>query len=277
LTVQPAQEPVVDVAIVNWNTSDQAVQAAGGYAASTGVAAKVMVVDNDSLEVQKQILREQSGGDFRMLESGENVGFGTAVNLALSRGDAEFVAVSNADVYPEPGALAAMIAVADDPGIGMVGPVFAEEGQIYHDHLPGPLTMLVRIFIGSFGRKRIRLPSKGETMTVEQPSGACFVMSRRDWEAVGGFDERFFLWYEDVDLARRLHDGGKMGVIVGDARVTHLGGESFAMVPEARRQALRIGSVGRYLELHHPWVYSFSRPLLWLSGRIRTRSAKDPA
>lgn len=260
--------------IVNWNTSAQAVQAARDYASSTGVSTRVFIVDNDSLDDQKKILRDGAGVDFKLVESRENLGYGRAANLGLSQGEGEFVVVSNADVYPEPVALEAMAAAAISPEIGMVGPVFGREGHVYHDQLPGPLTMVVRIFVGSFGRKPVPFPSTGETVQVEQPSGGCFLMSRKVWEATGGFDEGFFLWYEDVDLARRLIDSGKTSVVVGDASVNHVGGESFAKLSETRQQAIRIESVGRYLKLHHPRTYSLSRPLLWLSSRIRSRTSR---
>ena len=55
-------------------------------------------------------------------------------------------------------------------------------------------------------------------------------MRRETWEFVGGFDDGFFLWYEDVDLAKRLHDQGHRNLVVGSARVGHAGASSFVQI-----------------------------------------------
>lgn len=263
--------PTVDVAIVNWNTAAQAIEAARGYLASDGVRARVTVIDNCSRPDQVELLRRDSTLGYRLIDAAENLGFGKAANRALADGDGDFILVSNADVLPESQALAAMAAVAATGSYGMVGPVFADSSQIYHDHLPSPLTLLIRTIIGSYGRQALDAPEPGTTLEIEQPSGACFLMRRADWEATGGFDEGFFLWYEDVDLARRLFDAGKPGAIVGDARVSHIGGESFAMLSDGTKQRIRIQSLGRYISKHHRATSYLAKPLLWLSTKVRAR------
>lgn len=262
----------VDVAIINWNTAADAMEAARGFSASTGVCARVTLVDNNSKPEQQAMLAEQDGRGFELIQAGSNLGFGSAANLALAKGSGDYIVVSNADVMPAGDALAAMIAASRaHPDSGMVGPVFGSDADLYHDQLPGRATLLIRTMIGSFGRKTIKMPGPGETAQVEQPSGACFVMSRELWEQIGGFDEGFFLWYEDVDLAHRLRDLGRNGLIVGDAKVGHLGGESFAKLDNRRKQAIRLASLRRYVALHHRRTLVFAKPLLWLSGRIRAR------
>ena len=86
----------------------------------------------------------------------------------------------------------------------MVGPAFGGKTDRYHSRLPTGVTMLGRIFAGTFSRGPVPPPPAGEVKEVEQPSGACFVMRRETWELLHGFDDDFFLWYEDVDLAKRL-------------------------------------------------------------------------
>jgi N-acetylglucosaminyl-diphospho-decaprenol L-rhamnosyltransferase len=274
-TGEPAQTSV-DVVVVNWNTSSEAVQAARGYASSDAVKTRVFVFDNDSLPEQVEILRSASGNDFELIESDRNIGFGAAANRALEKGQGRYVVVSNADVAPDPDALWRMGRVADEnPDAGMVGPVFVDGGNNYHDHIPGPLTLLIRTLVGGFGRVAIDLPGVNEVARVGQPSGACFLMSRDVWADVGGFDDSFFLWYEDVDLARRLQDRGMTGFVVGGARVQHIGGESFALLSNADKQRIRLESLGHYLALHHPRARVLARPLLWLSSVLRVGRASE--
>jgi len=270
-----APPPAIDVAIVNWNTAEAALAAAGAYLASQGVSATVTIVDNDSRPEQRELLRASCPENVRLDLSEENLGYGRAANRALRGGGGELICVSNADVLAEPGALAALAAVAiEEPRAGMVGPVFGGDTDRYHAALPGTATMLARIFAGSFGERPQPSPAPGEVATVGQPSGACFVVARETWEAIGGFDEGFFLWYEDVDLAKRLHDAGCRNLIAGSARVGHAGAEAFVQIDRRRQQAIRLRSVERYIRLHHGRAMAIAAPLLRLSRRLRAGGAR---
>ena len=243
--------PDIDVAIINWNTATEAIEAARAYAHSEGVDVRVTVFDNDSGFEEK--LRLRSVDEFAsLIENAENLGFGRAANEVLSRGDAEYVLVSNADVVPEATAVAGMIeAFESRPNAGLVGPVLKGTSG-YHDRLPGPATLIVRTVIGNFNRKVIPTPGRGAIVEVDQPAGACLLTSRRVWEEVGGFDEDFFLWYEDVDLAKRVSDLGYSNLIAGGARVSHIGGRSFSSVDADAMDVRRIQSLQLYAKRHHP-------------------------
>lgn len=269
-----AHPPAIDVAIVNWNTAEAALAAARAYLASEGVEARVTIVDNDSRSEQRQILREGCPQGARLELGDENAGYGRAANSVLRGGTGELVCVSNADVLAEPGALAALAAVATgESRAGMVGPIFGGDTDRYHAALPGTATMLARIFAGSFGERPQPSPGPGQVAEVGQPSGACFVVRRETWAEMGGFDEGFFLWYEDVDLARRLHDAGYRNLVAGSARVGHAGAEAFVQVDRREQQAIRLRSVERYIRLHHRRAMPIAAPLLRLSRRLRAGGA----
>jgi GT2 family glycosyltransferase len=151
----------------------------------------------------------------------------------------------------------------------MVGPVFGSDTDRYHAALPSAMAMLGRIPMGSFAEGAVPSPKPGAVVEVGQPSGACFVLRRTVWEQMNGFDEGFFLWYEDVDLAKRLHDAGYRNLVVGSARVRHLGAEAFAQMDRRRLQAIRLASVERYIHKHHRHVVPFSRPMLRITRRLR--------
>jgi N-acetylglucosaminyl-diphospho-decaprenol L-rhamnosyltransferase len=272
-------EPIaIDVAIVNWNTAAAALAAARSYLASEGVRARVTIVDNDSAPAQRQLLEEGLPEGVALDLAAANLGYGSAANRALRGGEAELVCVSNADVVPEPGALAAMAAAAlAEPRAGMVGPSFAGETSRYHAALPTATTMAGRILAGSFRERAAAEPALGEIAAVGQPSGACFLLRRETWERLGGFDEGFFLWYEDVDLAKRLHDGGYRNLIAGSARVGHAGARSFAQVDPRRQQSIRLDSVQRYVGKHHPRLArTLAPPLLALARRLRAGGTDGP-
>lgn len=263
-----AAPKAVDVAIVNWNTAEAALAAAGAFLASEGVEARVTIADNASRPDQRQLLRDGCPSGARLELGEENAGYGAAVNRALRDRDAELVCASNADVLPEPGALAALAGIAlSEPRAGMVGPSFGAEADRYHAELPRPAALLGQIIAGSFMRQPVPSPPPGEVREVGQPSGACFAIRRDVWEEVGGFDDGFFLWYEDVDLAKRLHDAGFRNLVVGSAQVAHATAESFRQLDNRSMQAIRIPSLRRYIGKHHRRLAPIAAPLLKVSER----------
>jgi N-acetylglucosaminyl-diphospho-decaprenol L-rhamnosyltransferase len=266
---------LIDVVIINWNTVPAAVSAAEAFTACEEIEARVKVVDNLSRPEQRQLFDLQahdSGIEIVLAE--RNLGFGGGANLGLRGGDAPLVCVSNADVVPDPGALAELARVAlETPEAGMVGPVFAGGTQHYHSQLPGRLALLARSFVGSAGRRQPQAPGPGEIVQIGQVSGACFVMRRDVWEEVGGFDDDYFLWYDDVDLAKRLRDRGRSNLIVGSAQVRHAGAASFEQVDRRTAQAIRLASLQRYIEKHHSGLMPVAQPLMQASRAIRARGA----
>ena len=267
---------MIDVAIINWNTVPSAIGAAEAFAASEGVETAVTVVDNRSAEEQRRIL-EATGPEssFEVLLSERNLGFGAAANLALRDGRSPLVCVSNSDIVPAPTALAELARAAlETPDAGMVGPVFDSGSQRYHAGLPSGISLLARTFVGSAGSGRSPRAAPGQVLPIGQVSGACFLMRREVWEEVGGFDEGYFLWYEDVDLAKRLRDRGRRNLVVGSARVDHVGAASFAQIDPRTAQATRLASLRRYIETHEPGLMPLARPLLWAAGAIRARGAR---
>ncbi len=267
----------IDVVVVNWNTAESAIAAAEAYSRSDAVETRVTVVDNASQPEQRRLLEEGIAKEARLVLHEENLGYGRAANLALRDGTAELVCVSNADVLPEPGALATLAAVTrEEPRAGMVGPAFGGKTDRYHSRLPTGMTMLGRIFAGTFSRGPVPPPAPGEVKAVGQPSGACFVMQRETWELMHGFDDGFFLWYEDVDLAKRLHDRGYRNLVAGSARVGHSGASSFVQIDRPRLRAIRLVSVERYIHKHHPRLSTFTPFLLGLSKRLRATAPMTP-
>ena len=274
MATSSAADPVpdIDVVVVSWNTSRAAIRAAESFLASDGVNCRVTVADNGSEEEERALLRDGVPSPVSLKLSERNLGYGRAANAALAEGEAPLVVISNADVSFDPSQLAKLAAVAlNEERAGMVGPVFSGATNAYHSRLPRPADLVARAFIGRLGRKRVGRPSRGEVAEVEQVSGAIFLMRRATWAAVGGFDETFFLWYDDVDLARRLVDLGYRNLVVGDAFVTHGGATSFRQVPRADAQAIRLRSLQAYIEKHHHRMHVPARPLLALARFLRVR------
>jgi N-acetylglucosaminyl-diphospho-decaprenol L-rhamnosyltransferase len=267
---------LVDVTIINWNTAEAALAASAAFLESTEVPVSVTIVDNQSLPEQRGILESVAPEDprIRVIFADGNLGYGAAANLGLRDGAAPFVCVSNADVAPDRDALGHLTkSVESLHRPGMVGPVFEGGTQHYHSRLPNRAALLARAFVGSAGKSSPRRPQTGEIVPVDQVSGACFLMRRSTWSEVGGFDEGYFLWYDDVDLAKRLRDGDRQNVIVGSSVVRHVGAASFAQIDSKAAQAIRLASLQRYIAKHHPELLPFSNPLIRIARTLRARGA----
>ncbi len=115
----------VAVAIVSWNTSAAACASAAAYLASTGVDARVTIVDNASSEDQRHELRASVPAGAEIRWAGRNLGYGAAANTVLNAAEADFVCASNADLLPSPDMLSQLTTVlAGDAGFGLAAPCF---------------------------------------------------------------------------------------------------------------------------------------------------------
>jgi N-acetylglucosaminyl-diphospho-decaprenol L-rhamnosyltransferase len=265
--------PSVAVAIVNWNTSDVAGDAAAAYLASTGVDVRVTIVDNHSSAEQRERLKATAPPRASVVWGERNRGYGWAVNSVLNASRAQVVCASNADVLVDPEMLSRLAAVVlSDQRIGVAAPCFAGSSSRYHARLPRGSSLPVRALIGGWGHRTVVDLPTATVQTVDQPGGACLLLRSDTWRAVGGFDTGFFLWFEDVDLARRLVDSGHRNVVVGDARAHHQGARSFVQMDRRLKHAIRLRSLTRYVAKHHPRLLPVTRLTAGLARATRVRS-----
>ncbi len=262
--------PTVTVAIVNWNTSDAAAAAATAYLGSEGVDAQVTIVDNCSSSAQRRQLEASAPPDATIAWAEQNRGYGWAANCVLDAQHAEVVCASNADVLPEPSMLARLAEVVlSDARIGLAGPCLSGSSGRYHAQLPSGGSLPIRALIGSWGHHTVADPPDDAVLDVEQPAGACLVATSATWRVLGGFDTEFFLWFEDVDLARRSLDAGFRNVVVGAARAGHHGGGSFVQMDRRLKQAIRLCSLSRYVAKHHCRLVPVTRVTVGMARALR--------
>ena len=221
--VTNAAPPEVTAIVVNFNAGDELRAALGSIARElAGRPWEGFVVDNASQDGSAAIAHEFAPA-VTLVANTANVGFGRAVNQALARARAPFVLIMNPDCRLEPGALAALEdELRREPRCAIAGPrILDPDGSVQGSARGDP-----DMFTGFFGRStalRRLLPwlavsrrnvvdpnvaAGGPSLAVDWVSGAC-VLARRDaLAAEGGFDERYFLYWEDADLCRRLRSRG---------------------------------------------------------------------
>lgn len=223
---------------------------------ATGTPCPIVVADNDSRDPDEaRRSTEAVGGTF--LELGSNDGYGSAVNRAVEAlpADIEWVLVSNPDVILSEGVVDALLEVATADGeIGAVGPGILEtDGEFYPSarRVPSLRTglghaLFANIWTSNPWSRSYRSDGDHESRrTTGWLSGACLLVRRPLFDRLGGFDEGFFMYFEDVDLGYRIGRAGFSNVYEPRARVTHVGAHSTRESSDMMRRA------------HHRSAYRF--------------------
>ena len=187
-----------------------------------------------------------------LVEPGLNLGYGRGVNRGVAAEPSNpYLLIANPDLIVHDGAVAAMVAYLDEHAdVGMVGPTIERpDGSRYPSlrvfpnvWLAGAHAVLAPWWPGNPATARYRAPRADGT--VDWVSGACFVIRRSVLEAVGGFDERYFMFAEDMALCWRVWEAGWGVAAVPDAVVTHVEGlsrqrASRAMIIAHHQSAMR--------------------------------------
>ena len=222
----------VTVAIVSWNTRDLLARALDSLMseAERGIA-EVWVVDNASSDGSADLVAERYPW-VRLIASEENHGFGRALNLVAAQTSSDWIATANADIRLHPGALDTMLAAgAADPGAGAIAPrLILPSGATQHSVYAFPtIPYSLLLATGAYNltpRLADRLAFVGHwdkdcARRVPWAIAAWLLVRRTAWDEIGGFDERQWMYAEDLDIGWRLHRAGWATRYVPEAHVDH--------------------------------------------------------
>ena len=228
--------PEVAAVIVNYNAGPELASALQSIANEMGSRGwEAVVVDNASIDGSSD-LASVFAPHARVVRNSVNVGFGRGINQGVGASTAPFILVMNPDCRLEHGALATMREELDGrPRCAIVGPRVLDPDGSEQGSARGDPDMLTGLF-GRTGLLRNLLPSSslsrrnvvsnGQSGTVDWVSGACMLVRRAAFDEVGGFDARYFLYWEDADLCRRLRARGHEIRYVAAATAVHRVGHS---------------------------------------------------
>jgi GT2 family glycosyltransferase len=220
-----------------------------------GSGAEILLVDNASRDDSLSLVRDRFP-KVVILPQERNLGFAVANNLAAERASGEKLLLLNTDAWLEPGAFELLVRRLEDrTGVGLVAPLLLyPDGQLQFSWSPargvlGEAMQKVRNPFEAYGWAHGRLARSlarlaGRTWF----TAACVLVRTEAWRSVGGFDEAFFMYFEDVDLCLRLEDRGWKLEQEPRAVVRHIGG--FASRSEI--DDLYRPSQLRYYRIHRP-------------------------
>jgi GT2 family glycosyltransferase len=234
--------PLVSIIIVNYNTFDLTKQCIKSIFDNTlNVAFEIVVVDNASLDGSYEKLVAEFP-EISVLKNPKNSGFGAANNIGVQRCKGEFVLLLNSDTILHNNAVLILLnkflELENSKKIGALGALLInEDGSIGRSssEFPTFLNICLNTFYGVIVRLlKIRNSGfKQETggfvegiKQVDQLIGADMFMRKSVYSEFNGFDERFFMYFEETDLQKRMNELGLNSFLIDGPKITHLEGMS---------------------------------------------------
>jgi GT2 family glycosyltransferase len=259
----------VSVAVVTFNTRDYLRACLDSVLAEA--PGEVVVVDNASTDGTPDIVRAEYP-QVALYANPVNYGYGPAANQAIKSCRGDYVLLLNGDAMVAPGAIGALSAYMDrHPEAAVVGPLLRyPDGSLQRSYFPFPGTLgwflenepvlwLLRCL--PVGRERFWcLTPPTVDRAVPWVLGAALLLRRTAFEAVGGFDESYFMYFEEVDLCLRLRAMQSQAHFTPSATVLHVGGVSTSQSRKEMHIA-HFRSSERFYRRH----YSGRRAWFWMS------------
>ena len=256
---------------------------------ATSRPVRVVLADNGSTDGAPE---QAAATDERveLLRIGENLGYGAAANRAVAALPASvgWALVVNPDIEFGPGSLDTLLEAGKRwPRAGSLGPLIRTAGEVYPSARLQPSLgrgLGHAVFATLWPANPWTRAYRQEGDVAERPagwlSGSCVLLRRDAWDSVDGFDPRYFMYFEDVDLGDRLARAGWLNVYVPDAQVVHTGGHaterdaptSARMLAEHHRSAYRV-LADRYRGRRHAPLRLALRAGLGLRARVGMRGA----
>lgn len=286
------QDPILTIIIVNWNTREMLKKCLESIMKNQGIQKiTIIVVDNNSKDGSKNMIEEEFP-EVKLIDSGRNLGFGKANNLAIKQAVTPFILFLNPDTVVMEGTINGMLEFMKTHsevgaiGCKMINPPHGKfkvktdgEAQMLGlQWTPTPMKILLKLLFLS-DKMIIRLkkylpyqdPNKSGYVTFLP--GACLMVRREVLEKIGGFDERFFMYAEDYDLCHRIRKAGWKLYYLSNAKIIHhIGGASekrndqfgTLMMCQSISQLMEkyYGTKGRYLYRIAIFFGSFFRLIL---------------
>jgi len=193
--------------------------------ACDGLETEIIVVDNHSTDGSPEMI-ESSFPRIRLIRAGENLGYSRANNIGIREAKGEFLLFLNTDTVVPPAAVSTLLAELNSrPAVGAIAPALRRRSgyQVSFGQQVSFFAELWQKFFRNpyFG---IVLPLLRQPRSAGWLSGACLLARRKAIEEAGLFDENFFLFFEDIDLCRRMSEKGYRLLFFPRIRVFHEGG-----------------------------------------------------
>lgn len=265
--------PEISIIIVNWNTRQLLKNCLEALQAHlNGITFEIWVVDNASTDDTLMMLR----ADFpqvRIIQNSVNLGFARANNQAMEKASGHYLLLINSDAMVTSDSVQALYHLAEkEPAAGIVGACllnpdgsfqasYAEFPNLWREFLI--LTGLGRLFFGHAYPNHVPVPGE-KPRIVDYVQGACLLVRRKAYEEIGGLDEGYFMYSEEVDWCYAMRQAGWQVWYQPEAKVLHLGSASSTARPTARELQLYLSRV-RFFRKHYGKIAALCLEIMLLS------------
>ncbi len=265
----PGTAPVLSIVIVNWNTRDLLLALLGRLLPSPRIACEMIVVDNQSSDDSVAAV-QSSFPTAIVLPQAKNGGFAFGVNRGLERACGRWILLLNTDAEASWPDLETLLAAAEGvPGAAVFGPrIVDEHGAVQRStwtrHLPRhylPQALFLRRFVAA------AMPTVAGD--VDCVSGCVFLIRASVLPMIGGFDERFFMYFEEADFCERVRGAGHRVHWLPDASFVHAGGLSADQAAERTFLAFRESCLLYHAAWHGRLSTEWVRACLLLGHTLR--------
>lgn len=231
---------------------------------------EIVVVDNASRDGSVEAVRSRWPG-VSVIALTSNVGFASANNAGIRRTESELVLLLNSDTIVPEGAIDRLIAALHElPGASVVGPKIVDDAghlELSYGRMMTPLAELRQKLLVRYASPLTLSWMTAETRQVDWVTAACMLVRRRDAEAAGLLDERYFMYCEDVDFCAAVRANGGNVYFTPLAQVVHLRGRSWRANPAATAESYRRSQLAFYRK-HHPLWVPLLKVYLALRGKL---------
>jgi len=271
----------VDVGVVTWNTRDLTVRSLRRLLdTNQGCSIRLLVRDNGSTDGTVQAIRDHVP-EAELDAGADNLGFAAGMNTLLARSGAPWFLCLNSDAWPDDAAVGALVAAGESsPAIAAVAPRLERpDGTLEHSTHPFPSIPIAAA--AALGGARV-LPDwlaerwclegawgHDRSRSVDWAVGAALLMRREAIEQVGAFDDRFFMYTEDLEWCWRAGRRGWEIRFEPSAVVRHVGNASGGQVYGDRRTRAYLLNTYRFYRRHHGALATAAYRSLNLAGSLR--------
>ncbi len=260
----------LSIIIINWNAAAHLNRCLDSVSALMGEVDEIVVADNHSRDASRGTVRKYP--DVRLIENQTNLGFGAAANQAVASTNSRHILLLNSDTLVSPSSarrLHESMLSNTDSAIAC-GPLYGEGGTLQTGFQFRELPTFSSVLADALGLEELlavisqKPPAQMKTGWLSssvQPAAAYWMIRRRAWDDLEGFDERFWpAWFEDVDFCKRLESSRWKVLFDEKARAVHIGGVSVPRLGHRSFTRVFYRNLLRYLKKHHPYRFL----LLWL-------------
>ncbi|MEJ2746766.1 MAG: glycosyltransferase family 2 protein, partial [Anaerolineae bacterium] len=273
-----ASQPDLSIIIVSWNVRDLLQACLSSIAANRGeLDLEVIVVDGASADGSPEMVRQQFPW-VKLIACDENVGFPRGNNIGLREANGRFLLLLNPDTEIRGDALSIMVNyLAQHDDVGLLGPQLRNsDGSIQSSRRRFPTlvtAVLESTWLEPVAPKRVLRHyyaqdlADDQTSEVDWVTGACMLTRREIAAAVGGLDEAYFMYSEELDWCRRIKDAGWRIIYLPAAQVMHHVGKSSEQAVTARHINFQRAKL-RYFRKYHGWLATFFLRLILLLNYV---------